>query len=177
MNNDEAKRFFQECAFVSFPSIMTWLHETSPNPKLTLNVWSKALEKITLEEANEVIKIWALGLDPKNKAPEAYQRDQFHLHIKSCALDRRAVRNAKQAAADERAQTKPQTFPAMAYVRGFSIWMEHWLPLQKKVESLEMSREDALAKWNAHIDSEFQKANHGGNHAEAESTAATVAAS
>jgi hypothetical protein len=162
MNIDEARGFFEKCVFVSFPQVMTWLYETSPDPESTLNVWIKALEKITLEEAKEVIKIWALGLDPKNKAPEAYQRDQFHLHIKSCALEMRAVRNAKQVAADERAQTKRQTFPAMNYVRGFSIWTDCWVPLQKKVESREMSLEDALAKWNALIDSEYQNAKHGG---------------
>jgi hypothetical protein len=170
MNIDEAKGFFEKCVFVCFPQVMTWLYETSPDPESTLNVWIKALEKITLEEAKEVIKIWSLGLDPKNKAPEAYQRDQFHLHIKSCALEMRAVRNAEQVAADERAQTKRQTFPAMNYVQGFPIWTNFWVPLQEKVETREMSIEDALAKWNAHIDSEYQKAKHGGiNHGQASS--------
>lgn len=158
MTNDEVRVFFKECLFAAFPSVGVWIEETSSNPVATREMWAKTLEKITFDEAKEVIDIWATGSDPRNKPPEAYQRDGFALHIRNCALEKRSRRNAEQAAKEEQRRAEHAGTSIIGRIEGTRIWQDEWLPRRAAILAGELRREDGLAQWNAIVDAECEKA-------------------
>jgi len=158
MTGDEVRVFFKECLFAAFPSLGVWIKETSSDPKATLDLWAKTLEKITSDEAKEVIDIWATGSDPRNKPPEAYQREGFALHIRNCALEKRSKRNAEREAKEEQRKAERAGQSIMGAIEGSQIWQDKWVPIQAAIRTGELRREDGLAEWYAIVDAECERA-------------------
>lgn len=158
MTDKEARSFFLDEVFVAFPAVQLWVRETSTQPDKTLGYWCKALDSVTIDEAREVLEIWVAGKDPNNKPPEAYQRDVFALHLKSCVhglRDRRAVKarfdmpvtTAESVPEDER--YRPTEDP---------LYLKYWVPLKNAVDAKEISEDSALSQWRAILDEKFKLA-------------------
>ncbi|NBW19891.1 MAG: hypothetical protein EBR82_69160 [Caulobacteraceae bacterium] len=157
MTDKEARSFFLDEVFVAFPAVQLWIKETSPQPDKTLGYWCKALDSVSVDEAREVLEIWVAGKDQNNKPPEAYQRDVFALHLKSCVYglrDRRATKarfDEPTAAVDEPEgeRYRPTEDP---------LYLKYWVPLRAAVATGEITEESALAQWKAILDEQFSKA-------------------
>jgi len=156
MTDKEARSFFLDEVFVAFPAVQLWIKETSPQPDKTLGYWCKALDSVSVDEAREVLEIWVAGKDPNNKPPEAYQRDVFALHLKSCVQglrDRRATKarfDEPTAAVDEPEGERYQPTKDPLYLK-------YWVPLKGAVDAKEITEESALSQWEAILDEQFSK--------------------
>lgn len=92
MTDLEIADFWKQC-FIQFPTLKSWLRENSPDMPATLAVWSGALRKITAQEALSVLSRWSRGdLEP----PTGYQRETFHLHVRSVVMADRSKNAGKR---------------------------------------------------------------------------------
>lgn len=151
MNQEESIAFLSDVAFVAFPSVRQWLLTTDRYNE-TVKMMARALSDIARDEADAVIDSWITG---RVEAPK-YLRDGFVLHIRACAMARRA----SEAAARQRAEDARKLEPVpqvMRSVQQSGLWTEYWLPLKAAVDTGELAASDAVAQWNAILDSEFQK--------------------
>jgi len=158
VTTEEAKDFFVNEVFIAFPSVKIWMKETSKDANKTLGYWCKALDSVGVDEAREVLEIWVAGKDPNNKPPEAYQRDVFALHLKSCVhglRDRRAVKArfdkpvATAESVPEGERYRPTEDP---------LYLKHWVPLKNAVDAKEISEDSALSQWRLILDDHFKLA-------------------
>jgi hypothetical protein len=77
MTIEEANGFLRE-AFIAFPGVLQWVKDNSPDPKLTLQLWAKNLERISTAEAISVLNRWNANDIPP---PSGYQRELFINHV------------------------------------------------------------------------------------------------
>lgn len=151
MNQEESIAFLSEVAFVAFPSVRQWLLTTDKYNE-TVKMMARALSDIARDEADAVIDSWIAG---RVEAPK-YLRDGFVLHIRACAMDRRAVEAAAKRQAEDARKLEPVP-QVMRSVQQSGLWTEYWLPLKAAVNTGELAASDAVRQWNAILDSEFQK--------------------
>ncbi|MFY7700491.1 MAG: hypothetical protein ACOVQH_09490 [Burkholderiaceae bacterium] len=85
MTPNELEQFLRK-AFIAFPGLKDWA-ETLPKASDTLAVWSRTLERVTLDEATQVLNDWidCTLSDP----PVGYRRETFAIDIKSIVSRRR----------------------------------------------------------------------------------------
>jgi hypothetical protein len=74
---EEANSFLRE-AFIAFPGVLQWVKDNSPDPKQTLQLWAKNLERISTAEAISVLNRWNANDIPP---PSGYQRELFINHV------------------------------------------------------------------------------------------------
>lgn len=92
MTDQEIKEFWGEC-FVHFPTLEEWIEKNSPDSARTIEVWSNAWRNITAQEALSVLSRWSRGdLEP----PTGYQRESFHLHVRSVVMADRSKNAGKR---------------------------------------------------------------------------------
>ena len=77
MTIEEANSFLRE-AFIAFPGVLQWVKDNSPDPKQTLQLWAKNLERISTAEAISVLNRWNANEIPP---PSGYQRELFINHV------------------------------------------------------------------------------------------------
>jgi hypothetical protein len=77
MTIEEANIFLRE-AFIAFPGVLQWVKDNSPDPKQTLQLWAKNLERISTAEAISVLNRWNANEIPP---PSGYQRELFINHV------------------------------------------------------------------------------------------------
>jgi hypothetical protein len=80
MNQSECRSFFKTVVFVHFPSLNSWLQNTSIDPVATIDAWASTLANVSLNEANSVIIRWTTDRLPR---PDYKQMQDFALLIKS----------------------------------------------------------------------------------------------
>lgn len=89
MNLAENKQFFQEVAFVYFPSLFSWIKTASIDPAKTVDAWQMTLHDVTTAEALSVIHRWTKDELPR---PQAFELPDFALHLKAVVMRDRADR-------------------------------------------------------------------------------------
>lgn len=77
MTIEEANSFLRE-AFIAFPGVLQWVKDNSPEPKQTLQLWARNLERISIDEAISVLNRWNANEIPP---PSGYQRELFINHV------------------------------------------------------------------------------------------------
>lgn len=92
MNEIEAKQVLVE-SLNAFPGVAAWIKANSPDPSATIRTWAKAIESLERHEVESVIDRWSTG---KLKAPEGYEKECFHLHIRQVVMGDRAKRMREQ---------------------------------------------------------------------------------
>ena len=150
MTEAEAIEFLSDVAFVAFPSVRQWLL-TTDKYNATIRMMAKALAEIGRDEADAVIDTWVCG----KVTPPKYLRDTFTLEIRACALEqrRRKAEQQQREATPEPAQPRV----SMRTIQTMQVWTDRWLPLAAMVRSGEMDQRDAIAKWHAILDEEWEK--------------------
>lgn len=151
MTQEESIAFLSDVAFVAFPSVRQWLLTTDRYNE-TVRMMARALSDIARDEADAVIDSWITG---RVEAPK-YLRDGFVLHIRACAMDRRAVEAAAKRQAEDARKLEPVP-QVMRSVQQTGLWTEYWLPLREAVDTGDLAASDAVAQWNAILDLEFQR--------------------
>lgn len=151
MTEQESIAFLSDTAFVAFPSVRQWLLTTDRYNE-TVKMMAKGLSDIKRDEADAVIDSWITG---RVEAPK-YLRDGFVLHIRACALARRASEAAAKQKAEDARKLEPVP-EVMRSVQQTGLWTEYWLPIKAAVDTGELAASDAMRQWNAILDSEFQR--------------------
>src|SRR5690606_24186724 len=91
-------REFSRKLFSAFPGLWEWINANSPDPLETQAVWRKCLAPYSVEECQSVLDRWSMGELP---APQAYERDRVHVHIRATIdRDRSLSRKAEAKQAD-----------------------------------------------------------------------------
>jgi hypothetical protein len=87
MDVSENRVFFLEVALVHFPSLNTYLTNSTSNMLATLDAWSVTLRDISTEEAISVVYRWSRDELPR---PSFYELGDFALHLRGVVMRDRA---------------------------------------------------------------------------------------
>lgn len=130
MNDTEWKQFLV-ALFNAFPSLRTWLNEsTSDNGVETTRVWRRTLAACSYSECNAVLDSWISG---KREAFRAYERDQVALVIRSHVMFDRDALNRHRRNIEE--LHKHQQAKAKAYKRSTNF-LEIWRQAEEYVRQV-----------------------------------------
>lgn len=89
MDNKETRSFFNDVAFVHFPSLQSWLSQTVDSPLKTIDAWQMTLQDVTFPEALSVVHRWTKDELPR---PQAFELPDFALHLRAVVMQDRANR-------------------------------------------------------------------------------------
>ena len=151
MTQEESIAFLSEVAFVAFPSVRQWLLTTDRYNE-TVKMMARALSDIARDEADAVIDSWMSGTVSYPK----YLRDNFVLEIRACAMHTRGLEAAAKRQVEDARKLEPVP-QVMRSVQQTGLWTEYWLPLRAAIDTGELGASDAVAQWNAILDSEFER--------------------
>jgi hypothetical protein len=108
MDASENRIFFLEVALVHFPSLNTYLTNSTSNMLATLDAWAVTLRDISTEEAISVVYRWSRDELPR---PSFYELGDFALHLRGVVMrDRADSRQAINLDAMKDRETQPGSY-------------------------------------------------------------------